>query len=178
MEAENPYSPPKSSVASSQENVQIFNRGRYIVFDPEADWPSRCFKCNKETNLGKEVVLTYINPWIYLSLFLTFVITIVLALIFRKRFKIYLPLCDEHIRKRKNLQLFQWGMVFIFVASLIAGIITGIQGFSIVSIVSFLLIFISAMFGRIAFAAKYKNGSLWVTGSGKEFRLSLPDFVG
>ena len=176
MSTESPYQPPKSVLVDAHQG-ELRRKGRYVVLKPELEWPSRCFKCNTETSLKKEVRLTYINPWIYLSILITVLLTIILALIFRKKFTENLPICEGHIKKRKNFLVFQWAMVAVMTAGIVIGSLTEMKGFFVVSGIVFLLIVISSIFARLAFAAKYKNGILWVTGSGKEFRNSLPDFI-
>ena len=111
---ENPYQPPESSLTSKSNLSQFYQRGRYVVMDSRSGWPARCFKCNKDTQETKKVVLTYTTPYGFLGL---------------------------------------------------------------VALVGFLVIVISAIFGRLAFAAKYKNDKLWVSGADKAFRNSLPEFV-
>ncbi len=176
MTTDSPYDPPKSSLVDMHHG-EIYRKGRYVVHEPNVGWPSRCFKCNEDTSLRKEVKLTYINPWIYLSILITFLLTIILALIFRKRFTVNLPLCEQHIAKRKNFIIFQWAMVAIMTAGFLIGSLTEMKILLVVSLFVFLITIISAIFGRLALAAKYKNGNLWVTGAGKGYLNSLPDFV-
>jgi hypothetical protein len=173
---ESPYETPKSSLVDV-DNCNISRKGRYAVLKPDIEWPSRCFKCNQETSLRKEVKLTYLNPWIYISILFTILLTIILALIFRKRFTVNLPLCELHIKKRKKFLIFQWALVAVMSISIFIGVLSTIDVLVLLSIVTFLVILISAIFGRLAFAAKYTNGNLWITGAGKEFLNNLPDFV-
>jgi hypothetical protein len=176
MDNESPYAPPKSSLINTNpENMR--RKGRYVILDPDIEWPSRCFKCNKETTYKKEVKLAYVNPWIYLSILINVVVTLILALIFQKKFTIELPLCDEHTRKRRNFLIFQWTMVALFVATLAIGIAFEIMIFTAIAILIFFIVLFSGLFGRLAFAAKFKNGNIWVRGGGKEFLDSLPEFI-
>jgi hypothetical protein len=175
MQNQSPYKPPKSALLGVEDS-EASRKGRYVVFKPDIEWPSRCFKCNKETDQKKEVKLTYVNPWIYVSILFTILLTIILALIFQKKFKVSLPLCENHLKKRKNFLIFQWTMVAVMTAGILAGILANLDVLFIVSIFVFIVIVISAIFGRLVFAAKYKNGNLWVTGGGKPFLNSLSDF--
>jgi len=174
---ENPYQPPESSLTSKSNLSQFYQRGRYVVMDPSSGWPARCFKCNNDTHETKKVVLTYVNPWIYLSILITPIITIILGLILRKRFAVELPLCDVHQLKHKRFLLFQWGAVALLFALMVMAYTTPYGFLGLVALVGFLVIVISAIFGRLAFAAKYKNDKLWVSGADKAFRNSLPEFV-
>jgi hypothetical protein len=152
-------------------------KGRYVILDPDLEWPSRCFKCNKETSYKKEVKLTYVNPWLYLTILINVLITVILAMIFQKIFTVNLPICEEHRLKHRNFIIFQWSMVALFVAALAIGIVTESLVFAAVAILVFLIILFSGIFGRLAFAAKFKNGNIWVRGAGKDFLNSLPDYV-
>ena len=176
MSIESPYEPPKSSLVDV-DNFSISRQGRYSVLKPDIEWPSRCFKCNQETSLRKEVKLTYLNPWIYISILFTILLTIILALIFRKKFTVNLPLCELHIKKRKKFLIFQWALVAVMSISILVGVLSTINVLVFLSIVTFSVLLISAIFGRLAYVAKYKNGNLWITGAGKEFLNNLPDFI-
>ncbi|NKB35869.1 MAG: hypothetical protein GKR93_01685 [Gammaproteobacteria bacterium] len=176
MSVESPYETPKSSLIDVLHD-DICRNGRYVVIRPDVEWPSRCFKCNEDTILKKEVKLTYINPWIYLSILINVLITIILALIFRKKFTVDLPLCERHVKRRKNFLIFQWTMVAVITAGIIIGSLTELTFFLGISMLVLLMVLVSAIFGRLAFAAKYKNEYIWVTGAGKEFLKSLPEFV-
>lgn len=176
MSSESPYAPPKSSLVNTNSG-SVSRKGRYVILDPDIDWPSRCFKCNKGTSHKKTVKLAYVNPWIYLSILINVIITVILAAIFQKRFTVELPLCDEHTIKRRNFQILQWVMAALFVASIGAAIATESLAFSVIAFFVFIVLLISAIFGRLAFAAKFKNGNIWVTGAGKDFLNSLPEFI-
>jgi uncharacterized membrane protein len=176
MSNESPYEPPKSSLVNTNPD-NMRRMGRYVVLDPDLEWPSRCFKCNKETNHKKEVKLVYVNPWIYLTILINFLITLILAMVVQKKFTVYLPLCEEHRIKRRNFIIFQWSMVALFVAALSIGIVTESLVFAAIAILVFLIILISGIFGRLAFAAKFKNGNVWIRGAGKDFLDSLPELV-
>ena len=174
MTSDSPYKPPSSELIDAKYG-EITRRGRYVVLQPDTGWPSRCFKCNKETDHKREVRLTYVNPWILITILINILITIVLALIFRKRFKILLPLCEEHARKRKNFLIFQWGLVALLILSIAVGVASDWIFLVYVSIFIFALIVLSAIFGRLAYAAKFKDGNIWVRGAGREFLDSLPE---
>ena len=174
MSSVSPYQPPASELIDPTHGAPS-RQGRYVVLNPQAEWPSRCFKCNGETDLTKKLQLTYVNPWIYLSILINILITLVLALIFRKRFKINLPLCEAHIKRRRKFLIFQWSMVALLVVTVAIGWLTEFSITTQVSIFLFLVIAISAIFGRVAFVAKLKKGNIWVRGARKGFIDSLPD---
>jgi len=176
MSEVSPYQPPKSELVDST-IAGMGRKGRYLVLKPEADWPSRCIKCNSETDYRKQTTLVYLNPWIYLSLLINLLVLIFLALIFRKKFTVQIPLCAEHSKKRRNYLIFQWILVAILLAAILAGIVTEEKSLAIVCVFLFLVVVLSAIFGRLAYAAKYKKGYLWIRGAGRNYLDSLPEHV-
>lgn len=175
MTSESPYAPPESELIDTGLD-EITRRGRYAVLSPDTEWPSRCFKCNRETANRKEIRLTYLNPWIILTILINVLITLVLALIFRKRFKVSLPLCDDHTRKRRNFVIFQWASLAFTIAATALWVATQSILLAYVAIFSFVVVVLSAIFGRIAHAAKFKQGKIWITGGGRDFLDSLPEY--
>jgi hypothetical protein len=174
MKSTSPYEPPKSTLIDTQQG-DISRNCRYVIVRPESEWPKRCFKCNEETDNTKELTLTYINPWIYVSILINILITIILALIFRKRFPVKLPLCEVHQRKYKNLLIFQWAMLGVIFSGVIAGLYTEEPMYFFAAMVAFFPLIISSLFGRLAHASRYRDDVLWVKGAGKEFLNSLSD---
>ena len=86
MVTDSPYKPPES-VLVEKYHGEVYRKGKYVVHDPAADLPSRCFKCNAETSVTKKLKMTYVNHWFYLSILVTFLLTIILVLIFQKKFR-------------------------------------------------------------------------------------------
>ncbi len=176
MSEVSPYQPPKSDLVDAT-IIGLSRKGRYLVLKPESVWPSRCIKCNSETDYKKQTTLVYVNPWIYLSLLINLLVTIILTLIFRKKFIVHIPLCAEHSKKRRNYLIFQWLLVALLLASIVVGVVTEEQAMAVVCIFLFLVIVISAIFGRLAYAAKFKKGYLWIKGAGRNYLDSLPEYV-
>lgn len=167
------YAAPRSELLDPAAS-EAYRHKRYVISAPDAAWPGRCYKCNTTSTLRKKVKLTYVNPWIYLSLLITPLITIILALIFQKKFTVDLPICERHLKRRRNFVLVQWAIVMLMIAGFVVG--TGMQS-DLLFFLSFLLILvvvILAIAGRMVFLAKYKSNRLWIRGTGKEFRDSLP----
>ena len=174
MSSESPYAPPKSELIETGRD-EITRRGRYVVLRPDIEWPSRCFKCNRETDNRKDVRLTYLNPWIIATILINVLITLVLALIFRKRFKVSLPLCKDHAQKRRNFVVFQWASLAFTIVTAALWLLTDSLPLGYVALFTFVVVVLSALFGRIAHAAKFKQGKIWLTGAGREFLDSLPE---
>lgn len=169
---ESPYNAPKSDLLESTD-VEILAYKKYVLYQDGSRWPARCYKCNQPTDGKKLVKLTYVNPWIYLSILITPILTIILALIFQKKFSLDMPICEAHKQKRKRFLIFQWSMialatVFFGVAvGANSGLAAGLAGLFL------LLVVIAGIGGRLLYAAKLKNGYYWLRGAGKEFVADL-----
>ena len=171
-----PYAPPKSALVDADAS-RVNSYKRYAVFQAEADWPSRCYKCNAATENRKKLKVTYINPWIYLSILITPIVTIVLALIFQKKFTIELPICDRHLRRRRNFLILQWSLVTLFVVLIAVAVVADWPEAVSLAVLVFLVLVLTALVGRMVYVAKFKKGNLWMRGPGRVFLESLPTFV-
>lgn len=174
---ENPYAAPKSRLVNTNETPDgVMRRKKYVITSAEVIWPNRCFKCNNQTSNRKKMRLNYVTPWVYLSLLLNILITFILILIFQKKFIIELPLCDNHLRKRKQFLTVQW----LFLAGTLALFGVGVAYDKplalTISMLCFLIVILTAIFSRIAFIAKFKNGALWIRGAGAPFLNSLNEY--
>ncbi len=169
------YDTPQSSLQTSQEE-KIYRKKKYVVYDQSVEWPSRCFKCNSDAPDRKSIKLTYVNPWIYLSILVTPILTIILAAIFQKRFELDLPMCDTHLQKRKRFVLIQWCLVALLALLFGGSLVTGNEWLVIAAVTLLLVLVVTAIAGRLLYVAKFKKDYLWVRGAGKEFVNSLQDF--
>lgn len=169
------YAAPKSELTNA-EPAEIYRYKHYVILNSDAAWPARCFKCNADSAVRKKVNVAYVNPWIYLTLLITPIVTIVLALIFQKKFSIDLPICDSHLKKRKNFVIFQWTALLLMIAGFILGAALNSELLFILSLLLLLMVVIAAIAGRMIHLAKFKDDHLWVRGTGKAFLQSLPPF--
>lgn len=176
MSSESPYAAPNSDL-SNTEASKLYSNKHHVIFEADAEWPERCFKCNEDTKGTKKIKLTYVNPWIYLTILITPLVTIILALIFQKKFNINLPICDEHLKKRRNFLIIQWSLLALMIAGFVVGATTDSQLLLVLSLVLLLVVVISAIAGRMVHVAKYKQNRLWVRGTGKKFLQSLTIFT-
>ena len=170
------YHAPSSNLINADEHSTLQAYKRYVITDQYAHWPGRCFKCNSPTEYKKEVKLYYLNPWWYLTILIAALITIIVYYVARKKIVIDLPMCDVHRKKRKNFIIFQSVLLVTFFASLVGSFVTAQDDLALFALLTFLVLVISAMAGRLIVVAKFKNGKAWVSGAGKPFLNSLPVF--
>jgi len=173
----NPYAAPKSRLIDTRETPDgVLRKKKYVVASKDVIWPNRCFKCNAHTSNRKKIRLNYVNPWVYLSILLNVLITLVLVLIFQKKFIIALPLCDAHLRKRKQFIFVQWTLLGMALATIAAGTALHQPEMLMIAFVLFLVVILTAIFSRIAFIVKLKQGVLWIKGAGAPFLQSLKEY--
>lgn len=169
------YAAPQSELTNIESSA-VYRHKRYAILNPDAAWPARCFKCNADSTSQKKVKVVYVNPWIYITLLITPLVTIVLALIFQKKFDISLPMCESHLKKRKNFMIFQWTALASMMGGIVIGALMESELIVGLSILLLLVVLFSAIAGRMIHVAKFKDSRLWISGTGKAFLQSLPSF--
>lgn len=179
MIEQSPYSPPKSTLLDTSNVSEEIYGFKKLVIQNEEDgekWPSRCYKCNAEVEQKKQVTLYHVNPWAYLTILISPLILIILSLIIRKKFVISLPICEEHIQKRKRFIISNWIVLVLTLIIGFVGVAHDLPVMIVISTILFLYLVIAAVVSRRAFIAKRKNGQLWIRGAKKEFISSLPSY--
>jgi hypothetical protein len=169
------YDTPNSELLTTRKG-ELFAKGKVVIYDKDVEWPDRCYKCNQATSLKHPVKLSYLNPWFYLSILVSPLLLLVLALIFQKKFPLDLPICSEHLQKRKKHVAINWGITALVVLSFGFGITFNADFGIIAGAVLIVALVLSLVIGRMVFAAKFKDDQLWVRGSGKAFIDSLTEY--
>lgn len=97
--------------------------------------PKRCVVCNASAREHQITQKLYWHPqWIYVLIAVSPIIYAIIAMITRKDASVEVPLCGDHVRRRRNGQVLVWGgllvgLVLIFgaaFASAPAGIFLGV----------------------------------------------------
>ena len=172
----NPYKPPASAVLKNDKDRDGFYRKRkYIITTANSEWPMRCIKCNSDTSRFKRLTLSYVNPWFYLTILISILITLVLVLIFQKKFRFEIPLCDKHIKKRRNMVISHWLLLLTSLVLLGLSISFEMDILMMIAIFVFVILLFSALINRLAYIAKYKKGKIWIVGARKPFLDSLQE---
>ena len=175
---ENPYQAPKSAVdvTLAHDASNIWRKKSSVVVTRETIWPKRCIKCNTPTEKSLNRKLAYVNPWFYLSILISLLITIVLVLIFQKKFKMDLPLCEKHSAYRKRVILINWILLFLAGGGFWLFVAEIFEYGLIISLVLFLAMVIIGFSNRLAYIARYKDPYIYVKGAKREFLDSLNEF--
>lgn len=98
---DNPYKPPQVADAivdaAVVENYGLWRKGNILVMHKNVQLPDRCVKSNAPTNRRLKRNLSWHHPAVFLSILISPLIYIILALILRKTANIYIGLSDEHV---------------------------------------------------------------------------------
>lgn len=105
----NPYAPPESEVTGLAGSVyapavtgDVWRSGTVLVMTKDAALPDRCVRCNRPAQVRLPRKLSWHRPWIYLTILISILVYLVIALVARKKARVEVPLCSEHERQRKN----------------------------------------------------------------------------
>lgn len=175
---DNFYQAPTSNVDTDKIGMadKIWRRASSVVMTADTPWPKRCIKCNAPTDKTIKRTLTYINPWIYLSILVSFLITFVLVLIFQKKFRMEIPVCEKHIVYRKRVILVNWALFLVMLAGIWVTATDISQLGAVVSVLALLVMIIFGFSNRLAIVSKYKEPYIYVRGAKSRFLKSLNEF--
>lgn len=99
-----PFVPESSQEQAEGMQSQPFREGDKLVVPKGASLPPFCVKCGRSTVTRVDKSFSWLNPWYYLLLFLHLGILLV-YLIFRKKVKLSVPLCDSHRQYMRRLTI-------------------------------------------------------------------------
>jgi len=172
------YRAPASSVdVTTADNAgKIWRVTSSVVVTRETIWPRRCIKCNAPTDKSIRRVLVYINPWIYLSILVNVLLMLILGLIFQKKFRMEIPVCEKHIANRKRVILINWILFMVMLAGIWLTTTWSTEYGFLVITTSLLAMLIYGMSNRLAYVAKFKEPYIYVRGAKSEFLESLESF--
>jgi len=175
---DNPYQTPKSTVDVRLSNNQsnIWRKKSAVVVTRDTIWPKRCIKCNEPTEKSIKRTLVYLNPWFYLTIIISVLVTIVLALIFQKKFKMDIPICDNHIAYRKRVILINWLLFLATIGGFWLAVAEIFELGALISVAIILVMFVFGLSNRFAFIGTFKDPYIHVRGAKKAFLDSLDEF--
>lgn len=102
----------------------VWRDNKTLVMTKEAPLPDQCVKCNAPAHGFKlKRKLSWHHPALYVVILVAWIIYLVLAVALSKRATVFLGLCPEHIKRRRNFLIVGWMMLAL-------GLITPILAFS------------------------------------------------
>ena len=148
--------------------------------DSKTALPRRCVKCNESTETEQlKRKLYWHHPAIYISILLSVLIYVILALCCRKKATAYISVCPRHRSARRNVILFSWLLVLGGIGAFAAGAAQESGWLMLPGVILFLggIIFGIAR-GRLVFATKIDKEHVWIGGCKPEFLAEFPEWTG
>lgn len=105
-----PYAPPASDLlpeamaappADADADVGVWRFLNLLVMDKRASLPRYCLRCGRPASTTVKWHFSWHQPIIYLTLLANVIVYLVVALLVRKRARVELPLCDDHVQQRR-----------------------------------------------------------------------------
>ena len=195
----NPYAPPAAELERRDQVGEVFRKGNLVGMQPEGQLPARCIACNGPAAAERVSRVLYWSPpaWrvsvvatIVALLGLSAAGVVVAALAFwpviliaavanmavRKKVSLDVAVCERH----RRLQAASTWAAALGIALVVAGIFYLIQidavAFFLATILMFVLGILRSRTGALAVRiARLERDRLWLKGTGKAFRDSLPE---
>jgi len=140
--------------------------------------PVRCAKCGGPVT-GRHIprTLYWHQPWVYLLIFVSLPVYVIVSLIVRKKARLSIPVCEEHRRKRHVAILVSWLLVVLGLVGFVAAVV---QDNGLWALGGLVLLVASAILGvwkgMLVSAKKIEGDYVWVKGFSKEYLDTLPEF--
>ena len=169
--------PPSMPMQSPWSGAGVWRQKGMLVMHKQATLPDRCIKCNRPAN-GQAITkrFNWHHPAWYLFIFVGLLIYVVVALVVRKRVVLSLPLCDEHLSKRRTAIWASWGILALSVAMIIFGASNNLPA---IFLPGFLLIFVAAVYGSLSASViaiqKMDDQYVWLKRINKDYLMTLPE---
>jgi hypothetical protein len=200
MTEENPYASPLSmDYPNGQRNdypvltpvqetypLGVFRKGNLLVMNKLATLPDRCVKSNEPAVKRIRRSLSWHPPLIYVTILISILIYVIIALIVRKQATIYIGLSEKWVRKRRKAILIGWltpmfGFA-LFVVSLIAmGNQRGSSDWYAVGMIGGIVIGLGGIIygivgSQMVTPTKIDDHFVWLKGVSPAYLAELPEF--
>lgn len=169
-------------------NGGVWRQGKLLVMHKQATLPDRCVKSNQPAH-GRKLKrnLYWHHPPIFLTLFVSPLIYIILAVVLRKRAVIEIGLSPERFAKRRRAILIGWGAVLTSIAMIMLGVgMTAIEGamklgyVQVTVLLGFFVFSVGAVYGLIGVGTvspqRITENYVWLKGVHRDFLAELPDW--
>jgi hypothetical protein len=150
--------------------------GKKVVTHDKSSFPQRCYKCNQATEEPpKKRKLSWHSPVFFILVLLSPVIYIIVAILVRKRATIDVHLCAQHARRRKVCIILGWSGVILGLLMCFVGLGGDMDWLFWLGALVFVTSIIIGVWGAAGVrAVRIKDGTVWLTGPGREFVAGLP----
>ena len=180
----NPYAAPKdlSVVPMMADTLLFFRDGRFLTVRDGAELPDSCMVTNKPAQADhwrKRVRIVWTPPWVFITIFVHIVITLILSLLLRKKAMITYSLCRS-VRARIVRRRILAGLLLVAAPALMVAAFLGdgdpLTGIMLASgfaslIVGLIMLFIANPIKVL----KHRGGWFRLKGCSAEFLQGLPE---
>jgi hypothetical protein len=157
----------------------IWRAQSILVMTKDALLPGRCIKCNAYTDERLKRKLSWHHPALYLLIFASLLIYVIVVMIVRKTATVDVGLCPEHLAARKRNLAITWALALLSVGSFVLGGMLEDLTFGFVGIG---LIFVTAIYGivtlRIVAPSRIDDHIIWLKGVNTDYLQELPEWRG
>jgi len=111
------------SLTASSPTQGAFRDGKLLIVTQGSQLPAICLECGQPISREpRKRTYYWHNPWLFFLILAGLLIYVIVALIVRKRFQLYLPLCETHRRARRRVA---WAAAFLLIGIIPVGILIG-----------------------------------------------------
>lgn len=178
----NPYAPSTASLAGADVRAasdRIWRDEKVLVVARDAgDLPHRCVKCNEAAEEPtKTRKLYWHHPGIYLTLVISPIVYIIVALVARKTAKLSPGLCARHKQRRSLGIAIGWGGFLLCFIGMVIAFNSEKPDLGLLLLLATVGVIITGMFmSRILYARRIDDRYVRLLGCGEAFLAELPEF--
>jgi hypothetical protein len=183
----NPYAPPSiaaQAMPPQQAGLEgLWRQGDTLVMHKMAHLPPICVKSNQFATQWLKRNLQWHNPWIALTLLISPLIYIIVALIVTKKATIHIGLTEEWFARRRTRMLITTvlalGAIGLFALGIALTNQPGVEAGGALTILSSVVLLIVALaYGqyacRLIYPQRMDDSYIWLKGVSREFLDRLP----
>ena len=183
----NPYASPvmpAAFMAPQQPGLEgLWRQGNTLIMHKQAPLPPICVKSNQLATQWLKRKVQWHSPWVGLTVLISPLIYIIVALIVTKRATIHIGLTEEWFARRRTRMLIAWGIALAGLCLMVLGIAVagrpGLDGVGIITVLLSVILFISAgVYGqyacRLVYPSRIDETFVWLKGVNPDFLDRLP----
>jgi hypothetical protein len=158
----------------------LWRKGNVLVMHKNARLPDRCVKSNVPTQRRLKRSLYWHHPLIYLTILISILVYVILALVLRKTATIYIGLSDEWFGRRRRAILIGWTLVLAGIVMFCVGVggVDQSNSFGWLIALAPLVFLFGAIYGllaaRMVVAQRISDDYVWLKGVHPTFLEDLP----
>ncbi len=172
--SQQPYFPPPMHGLQT-----IWRDNSILVMTKEALLPNRCVKCNEPAGERLKRKLTWHHPAIYLTVLVSILVYVVIALVLRKSATVDVGLCEEHLSTRRRNLAITWALGIAAVLSFPFGALREDPTTIFIGVV---LLLATAIYGiitlRVVVPTKIDDHFVWLKGVSPDYLREFPQWQG